>query len=151
MKARFALGLPVDSPRESGELAALAEDAGFEMLSVPDSSSLMRDCYVTLALMALRTRRARIGTLVTNPLTRHPAVTAGEEPLFVDVDVLVPIWLDDSVEHWKSAHASEVKKKMAADFRGVTSGSKEYQQKLTQLIHALNPKSWPPKPLRSVG
>ena len=84
MKARFALGLPADSPRETGELAALAEDAGFEMLSVPDPSSIMRDCYVTLALMALRTRRARIGTLVTNPLTRHPAVTAGATHLWLN-------------------------------------------------------------------
>ncbi|MDO8532937.1 MAG: hypothetical protein Q7T26_12380 [Dehalococcoidia bacterium] len=66
----------------------------------------------------------------------------------MDVDVLVPIWLDDSVEHWESPYASEVTKKMAADFRGVTPGSKKYQHKLTQLINALNPKSWPPRPLR---
>ncbi len=77
------------------------------------------------------------------------AQAAGEEPPFVDVDVLVPVWLDGSVERWESPYASEVKKKMAADFRGVTPGSEKYQKQLARLIHALNPKTWPPKPPRS--
>jgi 5,10-methylenetetrahydromethanopterin reductase len=38
---------------------------------------LYRDPYATLALLARATRRVRLGTLATNPLTRHPAVTAG--------------------------------------------------------------------------
>jgi 5,10-methylenetetrahydromethanopterin reductase len=37
---------------------------------------LYRDPYATLALLARDTRGARLGTLATNPLTRHPAVTA---------------------------------------------------------------------------
>ncbi len=42
MNVRFALGLPADSPQESGELAALAEDAGFGMLSVPDRRGFLK-------------------------------------------------------------------------------------------------------------
>lgn len=56
---------------------AAAEAAGFGSLWVPDSQMLYRDPYVALALLARATRRARLGLLATNPLTRHPAVTAG--------------------------------------------------------------------------
>jgi 5,10-methylenetetrahydromethanopterin reductase len=37
---------------------------------------LYRDPYATLALLGRETRRVHLGTLATNPLTRHPAVTA---------------------------------------------------------------------------
>jgi len=63
----------------AAELAALgreAEAGGFDTLWMPDSPMLYRDPYATLALLARETRRARLGTLATNPLTRHPAVTA---------------------------------------------------------------------------
>jgi 5,10-methylenetetrahydromethanopterin reductase len=35
-----------------------------------------REVYVSLAVTAMRTREALIGPMVTNPVTRHPAVTA---------------------------------------------------------------------------
>ncbi len=57
-------------------LGAEAEAGGFADLWVPDSPALYRDPYATLALLARATRQARLGTLATNPLTRHPAVTA---------------------------------------------------------------------------
>ena len=53
------------------------EDWGFEMVGVPDAHWLWPDCYVTLTQCALNSQRLRMGTFVTNPLTRHPAVTAG--------------------------------------------------------------------------
>jgi 5,10-methylenetetrahydromethanopterin reductase len=62
---------------EVARLGAEAEAGGFDTLWVPDSPMLYRDPYATLALLARETRRARLGTLATNPLTRHPAVTAG--------------------------------------------------------------------------
>ena len=52
------------------------EDWGFEMVGVPDAHWLWPDCYVTLTQCALNSQRLRMGTFVTNPLTRHPAVTA---------------------------------------------------------------------------
>ena len=58
------------------ELARLAEAGGFAYLGIADSQSLARDVYVALTALARETRRIRIGPTVTNPLTRHPAVTA---------------------------------------------------------------------------
>ncbi len=56
---------------------AVAEDLGYDIAGHGDSQSLWSDVYVSLAVAARATSRIRIGTLVTNPVTRHPAVTAG--------------------------------------------------------------------------
>src|SRR5205823_9520220 len=45
-------------------------------LAVVDSQNLAGDPWVGLALAAHETERLRLGTAVTNPVTRHPAVTA---------------------------------------------------------------------------
>lgn len=58
------------------EQAALAESVGFGMVGVGDSQSVFREVYVSLAVVAQRTSRVRIGPTVTNPVTRHPAVAA---------------------------------------------------------------------------
>jgi 5,10-methylenetetrahydromethanopterin reductase len=58
------------------ELARLAEAGGFGYIGVADSQSLARDVYVALAGVARETRQISVGPTVTNPLTRHPAVTA---------------------------------------------------------------------------
>lgn len=62
-----------------------ADSAGFWGLGVGDSQSIYPDVYVRLTLAATATTRAQVGTWVTNPLTRHPAVTAGA---IVSVDEL---------------------------------------------------------------
>lgn len=68
------------SPREplqrAAALAQRAETLGFDALWVIDSQLIMKDAYITLALCALQTRRLKLGTGVTNPLTRHPTVIA---------------------------------------------------------------------------
>ena len=56
--------------------AGRAEAAGFDGLAVVDSQNLAGDPWVGLALAARETERIRLGTAVTNPVTRHPAVTA---------------------------------------------------------------------------
>lgn len=58
------------------EHARLAEAAGFDLVGIGDSQSLFQEVYVSLAVASLHTSRARLGPTVTNPLTRHPAVTA---------------------------------------------------------------------------
>lgn len=55
---------------------ALADALGYEMICGGDSQSVYREVYVSLALTARETERALIGPMVTNPITRHPAVTA---------------------------------------------------------------------------
>ena len=56
--------------------ARLAEEVGFSMVGVADSQSVFREMYATMALCAHATRRVRIGSSVTNAITRHPAVAA---------------------------------------------------------------------------
>ena len=68
-----------------------AEDLGFDPITFADSVSLsrfyIRDPYVYLALVAGATRKATIGTCVTNPLTRHLSVTANA---IASIDDLCP-------------------------------------------------------------
>jgi 5,10-methylenetetrahydromethanopterin reductase len=52
------------------------EKAGFHGIVVSDSQNLEPDPFVSLTLAAKATTNLRLGTGVTNPLTRHPAVMA---------------------------------------------------------------------------
>lgn len=61
----------------------LMEDLGFDFLWAPDHTAFWRnldapwfDGWTTLTAMASHTRRVRIGTLVTNPILRHPVILA---------------------------------------------------------------------------
>lgn len=56
-------------------LAQLAEACGFETAYVGDSQMIWNDVWVTLGACAAGTSRIRLGPGVTNPVTRHPAVT----------------------------------------------------------------------------
>jgi 5,10-methylenetetrahydromethanopterin reductase len=57
-------------------LARCAEDWGFAGLLLADSQNLTGDAWMELALAGAATSRLRLGTGVTNPITRHLAVTA---------------------------------------------------------------------------
>jgi 5,10-methylenetetrahydromethanopterin reductase len=62
-----------------GEVAPLArrsEQLGYDGVMVADSQNLNADVWVELALAAAATERIVLGPGVTNPATRHPAVTA---------------------------------------------------------------------------
>ena len=54
----------------------LSEEAGFDVIWVPDSQSLYRALYVSCAICAANTSSVLLGPNVTNPLTRHPATAA---------------------------------------------------------------------------
>ena len=58
------------------ELARQVESWGFAGLQVGDSQSLNADVWMELALAAAATSRIALGPGVTNPVTRHLAVTA---------------------------------------------------------------------------
>lgn len=68
--------LGVGIPNHTVAQAERAEAAGWDGLALVDSQNLAGDCYVELALAARATDRLLLGTGVTNPYTRHPAVTA---------------------------------------------------------------------------
>jgi 5,10-methylenetetrahydromethanopterin reductase len=59
-----------------GDQAANAERHGWDGMLLPDSQSVLGDVYVALTAAALATTSLRLGTGVTNPFTRHPAVAA---------------------------------------------------------------------------
>lgn len=63
-------------PPRSIEMARLAEAHGCEHLWLIDGQDVFPDPWATAAVCALHTSRIRIGPGVTNPLTRHPRVTA---------------------------------------------------------------------------
>jgi 5,10-methylenetetrahydromethanopterin reductase len=68
--------LTIASPTHAASAAERAEAAGWAGLGVVDSQSLSGDSYVALAVAAQATSRIGLATAVTNPVTRHPAVTA---------------------------------------------------------------------------
>ncbi len=77
MTVRFGLLFMPAPPETFVRWVKDADDAGFERIGIGDSQSLYRDVYVSATLAAVNTKRALIGPRVTNPVTRHPAVTAG--------------------------------------------------------------------------
>ncbi|MBD0281202.1 MAG: LLM class flavin-dependent oxidoreductase [Thermoleophilaceae bacterium] len=62
--------------RRTVELARRVEAWGFDGLKVADSQNLTADVWIELGLIAAATERICVGPGVTNPATRHPAVTA---------------------------------------------------------------------------
>ena len=64
------------SPLKSAQRAIRAEESGWAGIAVVDSQNLNGDSYVALTLMSEATERIGLSTGVTNPVTRHPAVTA---------------------------------------------------------------------------
>jgi 5,10-methylenetetrahydromethanopterin reductase len=66
----------VDTPGVFGGMVEEIESLGFDHLWLTDSSLHARNCYAYLTLAAARSSRLLIGTAVTNPATRHPAITA---------------------------------------------------------------------------
>jgi len=62
-------------PAELAEQARRLEELGYDEIWLPDER-LLRNVYVSLAAIAGATSRVGLGTAVTNPYTRNPAITA---------------------------------------------------------------------------
>lgn len=63
-------------PGQSESTARRLEDAGWDGVFFPDTQCLSGDIYSAMCLAAKATTQLQVGTAVTNPVTRHPAVTA---------------------------------------------------------------------------
>ena len=73
----FGVGLfPTEPLQKMIHLAKVSEDVGFSHIWVGDSHLIWREAYINMAAMALNTTKVKLGTGVTNPLTRHPSVVA---------------------------------------------------------------------------
>ena len=66
----------VDPPASFTAMVGEIESLGYDYLWLTDSSLHARNCYAYLTLAAVSSSRLRLGTAVTNPVTRHPAITA---------------------------------------------------------------------------
>lgn len=73
---RIGLTISHRTPEETRAVAQLADDAGIDMIGLGDNQANLRDVYALLSICAIATTRLTLGPLVTNPMTRHPAVTA---------------------------------------------------------------------------
>ena len=70
-----ALNLAQYPPARLIELARLQEACGYETFWYTDER-FFREVYSGLTLAAMHTRDIKLGTMVTDPYTRHPALTA---------------------------------------------------------------------------
>ena len=66
----------VGIPHSTAGQARRAADEGWDGMGVVDSQNLAADPYIELAIAAGVTSTLLLGTAVTNPITRHPAVAA---------------------------------------------------------------------------
>lgn len=76
MTVRVCLDIMPGPWAELTRTASACERAGLAALGIADSPLVARELYVSCAACALATSRMRIFTGVTNPVTRHPSVTA---------------------------------------------------------------------------
>jgi 5,10-methylenetetrahydromethanopterin reductase len=67
--------LPTHAPNRLVDLAQLAERMGYDFVWLADER-FFREVYASLTLCALRTDRIKLGPCVTDPYSRHPALTA---------------------------------------------------------------------------
>jgi 5,10-methylenetetrahydromethanopterin reductase len=139
----FGVGLfPTEPLPKMIHLAKVTEELGYSHIWVGDSHLIWREAYVNMAAIALNTTRVKLGTGVTNPLTRHPSVVASAYATLEEYApgrTIVGIGLgDSSVETMgmKPAKLSYFEKTMA-EMRELLDG-KEVQLE-TGKIHLLHP------------
>lgn len=76
MSLHFGVGLLPKFPApQFVELVKNCEDWGYDQIWIPDER-FYRECYCYLTLAAANTKRVKLGTAVTDPYSRHPAMTA---------------------------------------------------------------------------
>lgn len=68
--------MSVSIPRWSARQGKALEALGFDGMTVSDSQCLSADPYVTMMSILANTETLRVAPSVTNPVTRHPSITA---------------------------------------------------------------------------
>jgi len=124
------------------QLAKVTEDLGYTHIWVGDSHLIWREAYVNMAAIAVNTRRVKLGTGVTNPLTRHPSVVASAYATLEEYSpgrTIVGIGLGDS-----SVETMGMKPSTLANFEAALMQMRElFEGKEAQLpsgkIHLLHP------------
>ena len=89
-KSKMKLGLNFTQQKNLRDVAKWYEacdKAGLAVVGTPDSPALLRELYVSTTVAAMATSRIQIMTMVTNPVTRHPSITASAA---MSLDELAP-------------------------------------------------------------
>jgi 5,10-methylenetetrahydromethanopterin reductase len=73
----FGVSRLARDPRDFSHWARLVDECGYDLLGFGDSQARWAECYSILTVAALVTKHVRIGPFVSNPVTRHPQVSAG--------------------------------------------------------------------------
>jgi len=139
----FGVGLfPTEPLQQMIHLAKVTEEVGFSHIWVGDSHLIWREAYINMAAMMLNTSKVKMGTGVTNPLTRHPSVVASGYATLEEYGpgrMIVGIGLGDS-----SVETMGMKPSKLADFekslelmRAILDG--EEARLPTGKIHLLHP------------
>jgi 5,10-methylenetetrahydromethanopterin reductase len=108
--------------------AAALESEGAGRIWLIDSQLAMKDVHAGLLLAAQTTSRVELGPGVTNPLTRHPTVTASAMAALAEVSgsrALLGVGAGDSAVYglgWKPARVAQVEAALRF-FKAVFSGA----------------------------
>lgn len=146
MELAVSVGISPRQPlRSFAEQAAELEAAGVDRIWLIDSQLAMKDVYIGLALAALHTRKALLGTGVTNPLTRHPTVTAASIAALSELSegrAVLGVGAGDSAVYGIGARPAKVAEMEDAltFWRAVLNGGEgEYQGRSYRLPHLAAP------------
>jgi probable F420-dependent oxidoreductase len=130
-------------------LTRQAEAAGFEYSWIFDSHVLWMEPYPLMTLMAMNTKRMRIGTCVTNPATRDLTVTAS---LFATLNLISGGRMELGIGRGDSSRRVMGKKPVSwsqleqavKEFRDLTSGKEVlHEAQPTRLTWAkVSPRVW---------
>jgi len=114
-------------------LAKVGEELGFDFFWLPDQT-FFPDPYILLGLVAQTTKQIQIGLAVTNPHTRHPAISARSIGTMAQIapgrvhfavgagnnkELLIPLGMD-------GAHSGTKIREMIEIVRALLSGEKIY-------------------------
>ena len=76
MSVKVGMAIVSTNMSEYVQQVRMLDAAGVAMIGCGDSQALYHEQFIRCALAAEHSHRARVGTWITNPITRHPAVTA---------------------------------------------------------------------------
>ncbi len=139
----FGVGLfPTEPLQQMIHLAKTSEELGYSHIWVGDSHLIWREAYVNMAAMALNTKQVKLGTGVTNPVTRHPSVVGSAYATLEEYApgrMIVGIGLGDSSVETMGMKPAKLSyfEKTIAQMRALLDG-KEVELE-TGRIHVLHP------------
>lgn len=157
MTLRFSISIVAGAPVDTMAAARAADSQGFDLVYVGDIQSTHRELYTSLTLVATNSERIHLGPGVTNPVTRHPAVTAGALATLDEISGgrgFLGLGSGDSAVHNIGERAATLAQTEAylatvrgiwadgtAEHRGVTVHGRSWERQLPVLMSAHGPKA----------